>query len=48
MVKMLTEKLQGHSHFQGDAIRRISMCEDCRVRDIFEQMEKDQQSQARV
>ncbi|WP_318492315.1 4Fe-4S binding protein [Photobacterium leiognathi] len=48
MVKMLTEKLQGHSHFQGDAIRRISMCEDCRVRDIFEQMEKDPASQARV
>ena len=48
MVKMLTEKLQRHSHFQGEAIRRLSMCEDCRVRDIFEKMEKDPQSQARV
>ncbi|MCD9471794.1 4Fe-4S binding protein [Photobacterium phosphoreum] len=48
MVKMLTEKLQSHSHFQGEAIRRLSMCEDCRVRDIFEKMEQDPQSQTRV
>ncbi|MEC6814378.1 4Fe-4S binding protein [Photobacterium toruni] len=48
MVKMLTEKLQRHSHFQGEAIRRLSMCEDCRVRDIFEKMEQDPQSQTRV
>ncbi len=45
---VLTEKLQSHSHFQGEAIRRLSMCEDCRVRDIFEKMEQDPQSQARV
>ncbi|CZF77653.1 4Fe-4S binding protein [Grimontia marina] len=34
MVNMLIEKLQNHSHFEGDAIKRLSMCEDCRVRDI--------------
>ena len=48
MIKMLTEKLQGHSHFQGDAIRRLSMCEDCRVRDIFSDMADDPTSQLRV
>lgn len=48
MVKMLTEKLQGHSQFQGDAIRRLAMCEDCRVRDIFTNMEADPESQLRV
>ena len=48
MVKMLTEKLQGHSQFQGEAIRRLSMCEDCRVRDIFAQMESDPESQLKV
>lgn len=48
MVKMLTEKLQGHSQFQGEAIRRLSMCEDCRVRDIFSQMESDPESQLKV
>ncbi|MGF1759824.1 4Fe-4S binding protein [Photobacterium sagamiensis] len=48
MVKMLAEKLQGHSHFQGDAIRRLSMCEDCRVRDVFSTVENDPESQLRV
>lgn len=48
MVKMLTEKLQGHSQFQGEAIRRLSMCEDCRVRDIFSKIEDDPESQLRV
>lgn len=48
MVKMLTEKLQGHSHFQGEAIRRLSMCEDCRVRDIFSTIVDDPESQLRV
>ena len=48
MIKMLTEKLQGHSQFQGDAIRRLSMCEDCRVRDIFSDMADDPTSQLRV
>ncbi len=48
MVKMLTEKLQSHSQFQGDAIRRLAMCEDCRVRDIFSNMEDDPESQLRV
>ncbi|MGF1683501.1 4Fe-4S binding protein [Photobacterium minamisatsumaniensis] len=48
MVKMLTEKLQGHSHFQGDAIRRLSMCEDCRVKDIFTTITDDPESQLKV
>jgi len=48
MIQMLTEKLQGHSQFQGDAIRRLSMCEDCRVRDIFSDMADDPTSQLRV
>ena len=48
MVKMLTEKLQGHSQFQGDAIRRLAMCEDCRVRDVFSKIEDDPESQLRV
>jgi len=48
MIKMLTEKLQGHSQFQGDAIRRLSMCEDCRVRDIFSDMADDPTTQLRV
>lgn len=48
MIAMLTEKLQGHSQFQGDAIRRLSMCEDCRVRDIFSDMADDPLRQLNV
>ncbi len=38
MVTMLVERLSNHSHYQEDAIERLSMCEDCRVRDIVEEM----------
>ncbi|MGR5064948.1 4Fe-4S dicluster domain-containing protein [Photobacterium sp. DNB22_13_2] len=48
MVKMLTEKLQNHSQFQGEAIRRLNMCEDCRVRDIFSTIVDDPESQLKV
>lgn len=48
MVKMLTEKLAAHAQFQGEAIRRLSMCEDCRVRDVFAAMERNPESQLRV
>ncbi|MEZ9902351.1 (Fe-S)-binding protein [Vibrio breoganii] len=42
MITMLQGKLKGHSHFSDDnAIRRIAMCEDCRVADVFEEMAKD-------
>lgn len=36
MVNMLIERLSSHSHYQAEAIKRLSMCEDCRVRDIVE------------
>ncbi|WP_153447107.1 4Fe-4S binding protein [Vibrio algicola] len=36
MIKMLQDKLRGHSQFATeDKLRRVAMCEDCRVRDIF-------------
>ncbi|GAD79080.1 4Fe-4S binding protein [Vibrio ezurae] len=42
MITMLQGKLKGHSHFSNDqAIRRIAMCEDCRVADIYDEMAKD-------
>ncbi|HEY8554360.1 MAG TPA: 4Fe-4S binding protein [Burkholderiales bacterium] len=37
MMSRMTEKLQGHWMFQSaEALRRIQMCADCRVRDMFE------------
>ena len=36
MIEMLQDKLRGHSHFANEEkLRRIAMCEDCRVRDLF-------------
>ncbi len=48
MVNMLIERLRNHSHFQDDAIKRLSMCEDCRVRDMVADMieNPDQQIKA--
>jgi hypothetical protein len=32
----MSEKLKGHWMFQNDdALRRVKMCADCRVRDMF-------------
>lgn len=37
MIGKITEKLQGHWMFdKPDAIRRLKMCEDCRVKDMFD------------
>jgi ferredoxin len=37
MVQRIAGKLQGHWMFQSDeALRRVQMCADCRVRDVFE------------
>ncbi|GAM63503.1 iron-sulfur cluster-binding protein [Vibrio ishigakensis] len=42
MVDMLQDKLRGHSHFSDEtSLRRIAMCEDCRVIDMFESMADD-------
>jgi ferredoxin len=36
MVLRMTQRLQGHYMFQGEAIKRLQMCEDCRVRAMLE------------
>ncbi|OEF05612.1 4Fe-4S binding protein [Vibrio genomosp. F10] len=42
MITMLQDRLRGHSMFADDvAINRIAMCEDCRVKDVFEAMADD-------
>ncbi|XXK23106.1 4Fe-4S binding protein [Arenicellales bacterium nBUS_48] len=35
MVSRMEEKLSGHRMFAGDGIRRLRLCEDCRVKDMF-------------
>jgi len=35
MIDTMTEKLKGHAMFQGAALERLKMCEDCRVKAVF-------------
>jgi NAD-dependent dihydropyrimidine dehydrogenase PreA subunit len=36
MIEQMTKKLRAHPMFQGDALKRLQMCEDCRVRAMFD------------
>ncbi len=35
MIQRITVQLGGHPMFQGEALKRLKMCEDCRTRDIY-------------
>jgi ferredoxin len=35
VIENISRKMQGHAMFEGAALERIRMCEDCRVRDIY-------------
>ena len=40
LMDRMTEKLSGHWMFQNEAaFRRMQMCEECRVKDVFENEE---------
>jgi ferredoxin len=43
VIENIIGKMQGHAMFQGDALKRIKMCEDCRVRDIYGDEDGDAQ-----
>lgn len=36
VIEKITSRMQGHAMFQGEALERLKMCEDCRVRAMFE------------
>ena len=36
MIQKMEEKLAGHRMFEGDKMRRLKLCEDCRVKEMFE------------
>ena len=35
VIERITQKMKGHSMFSGEALARISMCDDCRVKAIY-------------
>ncbi|WP_286340871.1 4Fe-4S binding protein [Ferrimonas sp. YFM] len=48
VINKITAQMQNHTAFAGDAIKRIQMCEDCRVKDMFEDILNDPEKQLRV
>ncbi|OOV87704.1 4Fe-4S binding protein [Oceanospirillum linum] len=44
-VNKMKEKLKDHAMFAGEALRRLELCEDCRVKDIYRGLAADPQAQ---
>jgi len=36
MIRKMEEKLSGHRMFVGEGLDRLKLCEDCRVKSMFE------------
>ncbi|SOC57080.1 4Fe-4S dicluster domain-containing protein [Chromohalobacter canadensis] len=47
-IASIKQKLANHPYFAGDAIKRLEMCEDCRVKDIWHDMARDPNAQLKV
>lgn len=47
-IEAIKSKLADHPYFAGDAMARLEMCEDCRVKDVWRDMAKNPESQLKV
>ncbi|MEA2117655.1 4Fe-4S dicluster domain-containing protein [Halovibrio sp. HP20-50] len=47
-VATIKEKLANHPYFAGEAMIRLEMCEDCRVKDVWKTMIRDPNAQLKV
>lgn len=47
-IASIKRKLAAHPYFAGEAARRLEMCEDCRVRDVWRSLAADPESQLKV
>lgn len=47
-INNIIKKLENHSYFQGEAAKRLQMCEDCRVRDSYRELAADPEAQLRL
>ena len=36
VIEKITTRMKGHAMFQGEALQRLKMCEDCRVKAMFD------------
>ncbi|MFW6344756.1 MAG: 4Fe-4S dicluster domain-containing protein [Halomonas sp.] len=47
-IASIKAKLAEHPYFAGDAAARLEMCEDCRVKDVWQTMARDPDAQLKV
>ena len=47
-VATIKKKLANHPYFAGEAMIRLEMCEDCRVKDVWKTMIRDPDAQLKV
>ncbi|HSP57504.1 MAG TPA: 4Fe-4S dicluster domain-containing protein [Halomonas sp.] len=47
-VETIKAKLANHPYFAGDAMARLEMCEDCRVKDVWHEMARNPDAQLKV
>ncbi|SHE94043.1 4Fe-4S dicluster domain-containing protein [Modicisalibacter ilicicola DSM 19980] len=47
-VASIKAKLADHPYFAGEAMRRLEMCEDCRVKDVWRDMARNPDAQLKV
>jgi len=47
-VAAIKQKLADHPYFAGEAMARLEMCEDCRVKDVWQTMARDPDAQLKV
>lgn len=47
-IANIKAKLADHPYFAGDALQRLEMCEDCRVKDVWRELARDPNAQLKV
>lgn len=47
-IASIKAKLADHPYFAGDALARLEMCQDCRVRDVWYELARDPEAQLKV
>lgn len=47
-IEMISKKLEAHPYFQGEAAKRLKMCDDCRVKDSYRELAADPTAQLRL
>ncbi|QJQ96618.1 MULTISPECIES: 4Fe-4S binding protein [Halomonadaceae] len=47
-IASIKAKLAAHPYFAGDAMARLEMCEDCRVKDVWHEMARNPDAQLKV